>query len=260
MNSKIDKSISFFKNYNRSLSERRRISTAFTLVELLVVISIIALLLAILMPSMQKAREQAKRVVCANNMRQLTLGFMMYADSYKGKLPPTTDLTNDSQTVFLKFMRSDTAGFYPSYMPSKDVFYCPNIINRGWGPEDEPYGYENWPYNVGYSIFIDKNVSVYPSRIMSVNVKGASMVPLASDIMCFDPSLNSWYPSPFVAHPGKKGDPAGGNSVYFDGHLIWLPYKAEKVDPRRPWERYSTRNWEGNITGSVLVQFVPRWD
>ena len=59
----------------------------FTLVELLVVISIIAVLLAILMPSLQKAREQAKSVVCRQNLKQQGLAVRMYADDNKGKLP-----------------------------------------------------------------------------------------------------------------------------------------------------------------------------
>ena len=52
----------------------------FTLVELLVVISIIAILMAILMPALGKAREQARRIVCANNLKTLALGDQMYAD------------------------------------------------------------------------------------------------------------------------------------------------------------------------------------
>jgi prepilin-type N-terminal cleavage/methylation domain-containing protein/prepilin-type processing-associated H-X9-DG protein len=52
----------------------------FTLVELLVVISIIAILMAVLIPALSKAREQAKKVVCANNLKTMALGDQMYAN------------------------------------------------------------------------------------------------------------------------------------------------------------------------------------
>ena len=59
----------------------------FTLVELLVVVSIIALLIAILLPSLQKVREQAKTVVCLTNTKALGSGVMIYASEYGGRLP-----------------------------------------------------------------------------------------------------------------------------------------------------------------------------
>jgi prepilin-type N-terminal cleavage/methylation domain-containing protein len=67
----------------------KRKSKAFTLVELLVVIAIIALLIAMLLPALSKAREQAKRAVCASNLRQNCLSLMMYADENKGWFPQT---------------------------------------------------------------------------------------------------------------------------------------------------------------------------
>ena len=59
---------------------------AFTLIELLVVIAIIALLMAILMPSLQAARDQAKRVHCVSNLKTLTLAWFMYKDENDDKL------------------------------------------------------------------------------------------------------------------------------------------------------------------------------
>jgi len=61
----------------------------FTLVELLVVIAIIALLMAVLLPALNRAREQGKRIVCMSNIKQLTVGWNMYADTYNDKIVDT---------------------------------------------------------------------------------------------------------------------------------------------------------------------------
>jgi len=69
----------------------KRTKSAFTLVELLVVIGIIGLLVAILMPALSKAREAANTIKCSSNLRQLGLAMTMYTTEYKGMLPyPTT--------------------------------------------------------------------------------------------------------------------------------------------------------------------------
>ena len=64
------------------------IRRAFTLVELLVVIGIIAVLVALLLPSLSRAREQAKQVACASNLRQVGVAMLLYANANRGQLFP----------------------------------------------------------------------------------------------------------------------------------------------------------------------------
>jgi prepilin-type N-terminal cleavage/methylation domain-containing protein len=69
---------------------RTRCRSGFTLVELLVVIAIIGILIAMLLPAIQAARESARRANCASNLRQLALGVNTYAERNGEQLPPTT--------------------------------------------------------------------------------------------------------------------------------------------------------------------------
>jgi len=79
----------------------RAIRTAFTLIELLVVIAIIAILAAILFPTFSQARESARQIDCASNMRQIGLAFRMYASDYDETWTPAFSVGRQDTTMSL---------------------------------------------------------------------------------------------------------------------------------------------------------------
>ena len=102
--------------------ERRTSGHGFTLIELLVVIAIIAILAALLLPALGRAKEKALRAACMSNLKQLGLGALMYAgDDSRGYLSGTRDDGDD-----------DLTWLYPEYVPgalARSVFICPSTQN-----------------------------------------------------------------------------------------------------------------------------------
>jgi len=124
----------------RQVSVRRK---GFTLVELLVVIGIIALLVSILLPALNKAREDAKRVRCLSNLRQLTMAWQMYTQDSKGHL-----------------CSSNTPGY-----PSNPWWYWV----AGGNTLDCLYNGKLWPYLHNYEVYKCPNDRVMYTHTYSMN-------------------------------------------------------------------------------------------
>lgn len=110
---------------------------AFTLLELLVVISIIALLLAILMPALQKTREQSRQVVCATNLHSIGQGFFVYAHDNDDHIAPGdhsvswmvwAEMPQAYKVVNLGYLMD--SGALPLPQSEESVFFCPSMRPR----------------------------------------------------------------------------------------------------------------------------------
>ncbi len=97
----------------------------FTLLELLIVISIIGVLAALLLPALLRAREGARRAVCLNNMKQLAFASYMYYQEWDGWLPLARNYWSNKE-IPTRNHRPVIEAFYPSYISKVKVFFCPN--------------------------------------------------------------------------------------------------------------------------------------
>lgn len=112
-----------------------RADYAFTIVELLVVIAVIALLMSILIPALGRAKEQAKLGLCKSHLRCITSGALMYADEHDSLLPLDTMLGpgyTGAQGVWVDNPHDPLIKALEKYVPDPKMFYCPSETNPGY--------------------------------------------------------------------------------------------------------------------------------
>lgn len=112
-----------------AIGRQRPALRGFTLIELLVVVAIIALLVSVLLPALGRSRQQARAVVCASNLRSLSLAAFMYAESHNGWLPEFGYMhgggeAHAAHSWILKIARE--------YGDNRNVLRCPADTSPHW--------------------------------------------------------------------------------------------------------------------------------
>ncbi len=215
---------------------------AFTLVELLVVIGIIALLISVLLPALNKARQHAMRLSCAANLHNAGIGLSVYASQNKGRLP-----TPDSEANWLWDVPQVTRDVLLKAGFTRASFYCPAnksdnedllwnwstgrvcISQYFWlmerpraaSPPAPPY------FPMTPLIGAEYQSSLIPKSPPGTKLTGAETV-LGGDATVFVFGSMLGIPNLMGAtgtNHHQSGRPTGGNILFLDGHVDWRDYK-----------------------------------
>ena len=227
----------------------------FTLIELLVVIAIISILAAILFPVFARARENARRTSCMNNLKQMGLGVMQYVQDYDEKYPPGFRSTTQAPPNGVSWTGATSTVWYWQqtifpYVKSNQLYVCPSSKYNTTIPVNGHYG-ANWvvlTYNPSTTNPVVGMASVTaPASTYLIMDAGASLLQpkpnsstLASNSSVTAPAAYSWYlpgskkfveanggtsptlSSPFNTDYDSEGRHFDGLSVaYADGHVKW---------------------------------------
>jgi prepilin-type N-terminal cleavage/methylation domain-containing protein/prepilin-type processing-associated H-X9-DG protein len=193
---------------NRSV--RRR--CAFTLVELLIVVSVITLLMSILLPSLSRAREAARKTQCASRLRAIFVAMSVYVGE-EGRIPPLNHEENEGAWQYNYLIYDDDEDFDFNFGPLArpngiiqyvEELYCPMQEHpyHSLGTEENP-----WPVQEGHQ------TRAGYGRRFGLSGKSLSQIPellaFAADVLHL----------PEVVLSGHK---TGINVVYTDGHAEWV--------------------------------------
>jgi prepilin-type N-terminal cleavage/methylation domain-containing protein len=205
---------------------------AFTLIELLVVIAIIAILAAMLLPALSRAKEKSKRIACMSNLKQVGVATLTYAIENQDKVVPA-----GSGNLPLQLNAGDFSidcwsqlGLSVTQTNSRSVWGCPN---RPGFPDYDP-GYKQ--FLIGYQYY--GGIATWKNNLgtfapSASPIKTATSKPswmLAADVVARPDGINWSFPyipgsgwSTLPAHKDGVGTlPAGGNEVFIDGSARWI--------------------------------------